>query len=113
MEHRRQPGRVGGLPCRPPPEGRGDSPLRRPGSGTDLAGLPPTITFVGTAEPFHLETVAYVEGLRAAGVEVAFREYEGCFHAFEASVPRADVSRDAQDFTYDTFGEFHDRYLTG
>ncbi|WP_341251475.1 alpha/beta hydrolase [Euzebya pacifica] len=88
-------------------------PYAAPARATDLAGLPPTITFVGTAEPFHLETVAYVEGLRAAGVEVAFREYEGCFHAFEGAVPRADVSRDAQDFTYDTFGEFHDRYLLG
>lgn len=39
----------------------------------DYAGFPPTITFVGTLEPFHKETAQYVEGLRSAGIEVAYR----------------------------------------
>ena len=38
----------------------------------DFSGLPPTITIVGSLEPFYEETKSYVAALRA-GVEVAFR----------------------------------------
>lgn len=54
-----------------------------PARETDYSALPPTLTYVGTVEPFTDETVAYVENLREAGVEVMFRTFEGCFHGFD------------------------------
>jgi acetyl esterase/lipase len=54
-----------------------------PARETDYGGLPPTLTYVGTVEPFTDETVEYVEKLRQSGVEVQFRFFEGCFHGFD------------------------------
>ena len=62
---------------------------------TSLAGLPPAYTFVGDIEPFYCETLAYVERLRAAGVEAAVDVYPGCFHAFDMLLPFKRVSRRA------------------
>ncbi|ANY09114.1 esterase [Pseudonocardia sp. HH130630-07] len=75
-----------------------------PARATDLTGLPPTMTYVGSIEAFRDETVDYVEGLRAAGVPVEFREYPGAFHGFDAVAPRATVSRAATAFRNQWFG---------
>ncbi len=77
----------------------------------DFAGLPPTITFVGTLEPFYQETGAYVQSLRAAGVEVVYQEFEGCYHAFDFIGGKAGVSRAAREFTFDGFSSFYDKYV--
>lgn len=53
-----------------------------PARETDYSGLPPTLTYVGTIEPFTDETLIYVDNLKNAGVEVMFRSFEGCFHGF-------------------------------
>lgn len=54
-----------------------------PARETDYANLPPTLTYVGTIEPFTDETVEYVENLKEAGVEVNFKMFDGCFHGFD------------------------------
>lgn len=54
-----------------------------PARETDYSSLPPTLTYVGTIEPFTDETLIYVENLRNAGVEVMFKTFEGCFHGFD------------------------------
>ncbi len=59
----------------------------------DLSGLPPAYTFVATAEPFYAETVAYIEGLRAAGVEAEIDIYEGLYHAFDMLTPWRKASK--------------------
>jgi acetyl esterase/lipase len=64
----------------------------------DYRNLPPTATFVGDLEPFHDETVAYVDNLRRAGVAVDFEVFAGCFHGFDAVAPFADVSKRAIAF---------------
>jgi acetyl esterase/lipase len=74
-----------------------------PALESDLSDLPPTTTFVGDLDPFLDETVAYVEGLRAAGVAVEFRHYPGCYHGFDAVRPGAKVSREANDFLREQF----------
>ena len=74
-----------------------------PALETDFAGFPPTLTYVGTVEPFHDETVEFVERLRACGVAVDFREYEGCYHAFDIVCAGSDVGRDARAFLGDGF----------
>lgn len=70
-------------------------PYASPSRETNYEGLPRTITLVGSVEPFNAEVKTYVENLRNAGVDVAFREFEGCFHAFDMMQPFAKVSRDA------------------
>jgi acetyl esterase/lipase len=74
--------------------GSGEIPAyAAPARATDYHGLPPTFTFVGDIEPFHDETVAYVENLREAGVPVEFHVYPGAFHGFDGAAPRAELSR--------------------
>ena len=61
----------------------------------DYAGLPPAYTFVGDAEPFYCETLAYIENLKRAGVAANVDVYPGCFHAFDLLLPFLKVSRRA------------------
>ncbi len=80
-----------------------------PARNMDYSGFPPTISFVGTMEPFYPEDVAYAKALSDAGVEVAFKEFEGCFHGFDI-VADTGISAEAVTFTYDRYAEFYDRY---
>lgn len=80
-----------------------------PARNKDYSDFPPTISFVGTMEPFYPENVAYVNALKEAGVEVAFKTYEGCFHGFDL-LGNTGVSADALAFTFDRYAEFYDRY---
>ena len=54
------------------------SPLRAP----SLAGQPPTMIVTAGFDPLLEEGRAYAERLRAAGVDVVYREYPGQIHAF-------------------------------
>ncbi len=90
----------------------GDVPeYASPALRTDLSGLPPTISWVGTVEPFKDETIAYINALEAAGVPTKFKLFEGGFHGFEILVPKADVSQEAIEFQGSAFAEFYDLYL--
>lgn len=83
-----------------------------PTRNDDYSNFPPTITFVGTLEPFYWETAEYVAALREAGVEVVYEEFEDCFHGFDA-IGDAEISKRARDFTYKGFARFYDRYFLG
>ena len=72
------------------------SPYAAAARATDLSGLPPAYTFVGTAEPFYAETMAYVKALRDAGVEATVDVYEGMWHAFDMLYPNLPESRAAR-----------------
>ncbi|WEV53031.1 alpha/beta hydrolase [Bifidobacterium sp. ESL0704] len=74
-----------------------------PARAQDLSGLPPTLSCVGDIEPFHDETVTYMDRLAAAGVETRFRVFPGAFHVFDALVPHARVSEEATTFLLDGF----------
>ena len=54
------------------------SPLRAP----SLAGQPPTLIVTAGFDPLRDEGRAYADRLRAAGVDVVYREYPGQIHAF-------------------------------
>ncbi|MGN0628990.1 MAG: alpha/beta hydrolase [Oscillospiraceae bacterium] len=69
------------------------SPSRR----EDYSGLPPAYTFVCTAEPFYAETLAYVDNLTRAGVDVKIDIYPNMFHAFDMLLPFLKVSRRAAE----------------
>jgi acetyl esterase/lipase len=74
-----------------------------PARETDYSGLPPTTTFVGDLDPFRDETLAYVENLRAAGVPVECRVFEGCFHGFDLIQPDTTPGRAANAFFREQF----------
>ena len=60
------------------------SPLR----ARSLVGQPPTLIVTGGFDPLRDEGSAYADRLRAAGVDVVYREYAGQIHAF-VSLTRA------------------------
>ncbi len=80
------------------PAGAEPPALAAPARATDYSDLPPTLTYLGTIEPFHEETLAYCAALCAAGVPVLVREYEGCFHAFDMIAPWSAPARAARAF---------------
>ena len=81
-----------------------------PARNHDYTDFPPTISFVGTLEPFHMETVAYMAALEAAGIDVRFKAFEGCFHGFEIIAANTNIGRAGLDYTYDSYAEFYDKY---
>lgn len=74
-----------------------------PARAEDLHGLPPACTYVGTIEPFYDETKAYVQKLREHGGNVRFREFEGCFHAFDMMGAAAGIGKEARAFLLENF----------
>ena len=78
---------------------------------TDYSKLPPTITYVGSLEPFRDETKIYVGNLRRANVPVAFEMFDGAFHGFDLMVPDAPISRRANRFLMTNFRTFARRYF--
>ncbi|HXJ77150.1 MAG TPA: alpha/beta hydrolase [Candidatus Methylomirabilis sp.] len=54
------------------------SPLR----AADLKGQPPAMVVTAGFDPLRDEGLAYADRLRAAGVDVVYREYPGQIHAF-------------------------------
>lgn len=73
------------------------SPYAAPIWAESFEGLPPTYTCVGQLDPFRDETIQYVARLAQAGVEVEFQLYPGGYHAFEYTVPDAEISRRTRD----------------
>lgn len=82
-----------------------------PARETNYKGLPPTITMVGTIEPFYDETVAYVNNLREAGVPVAFREYEGAWHGFEGIAMWTKIAKSANTWRDTQFMSYLEKYF--
>jgi len=75
--------------------GKEVSPYAAPARQKDYRGLPPAYTFVCTAEPFHDETLAYIDHLKKAGIEAHADVYEGMYHAFDMMEPKHPTSREA------------------
>ena len=82
-----------------------------PARNKDYQNFPPTITFVGDAEPFRDETIEYVERLKAFKIPVKFKRYPKCFHGFDQLIPNSKISQDALSFTFNSYAEFYDSYL--
>ena len=81
-----------------------------PAREADYGGLPPTLTYVGTVEPFTDETVEYIEKLRQSGVEVQFRLFEGCFHGFDL-FKWTKPAKEAEKFLTDGFMYAVEKYI--
>ena len=59
------------------------SPYAAPARATDLAGLPPALILVGSADGFHDEDVDYAVRLNHAAVDVELHVYPGAPHGFD------------------------------
>lgn len=82
-----------------------------PGRNKDYRNLPPSITFVGEYDPLRVQVNHFVEALKKEGIPVVWKFYKGCFHGFEDVVPNAEISKDAINFTFQSFALYYDRYV--
>jgi len=82
-----------------------------PARNTDYTNFPPSISYVGGIDPFRDETITYFEHLEKANIPVKFKVFEGCYHAFELVAPKAQITKDAINFLYDSYAEFYDKYI--
>ena len=89
----------------------GDVPAyASPALNTDYTGFPPTISIVGSVEPFRDETVNYIEDLKKYNIPVKFGLYEGGYHGFQTAVEDAAISKKASKFLLDSYKEYYDKY---
>ena len=64
----------------------------------DLAGLAPATVIVDQIDPLRSEGKAYADALRAAGVSVQFKQYDGVTHEFFGMGAVVDKAKDAEQF---------------
>ena len=64
-----------------------------PARVVDLVGLPPAFIAVGGLDLFAAENISFAARLNAAAVPVELLVVPGAYHAFDALVPNAQVSR--------------------
>ncbi|UOR00510.1 alpha/beta hydrolase [Leucobacter allii] len=75
--------------------GDGVGAYQAPARAVRLSGLAPAFLEVGSAEIFRDETIAYAEGIWAAGGEAELHVWSGGYHGFTGFSPDAEVSRAA------------------
>jgi triacylglycerol lipase len=68
-------------------------PYAAPARAEDLSGLPPASVWVGTADGFCDEDIAYAQRLNHAGVPTELHVYPGGPHGFEAFSANAPIAR--------------------
>ena len=79
----------------------------------ELGNFPPTISWVGTLEPFKDEVIIFMEKLKKAGVPTQFHLFEGGFHGFETVGPSTKLGMEAMEFQVGAFAEYYDAYIQG
>jgi acetyl esterase len=75
-------------------------PDASPSQASDLSGLPPAVVVTAEFDPLRDEGEAYAEQLRAAGVDVRARRFEGLPHGFNGFAPTMKAPRLALEQAY-------------
>lgn len=84
--------------------GREDIPYYAAASrALNLKNLPPTMTYVGSVEPFLDETTDYVQRLKLQGNTVHFKIFEGGYHAFDILSDKTHIGLSAKNFLLENF----------
>ena len=84
-----------------------------PARNRNYKKFPPTISLVGSVEPFRDETIQYINALKKENIPVKFKLFKGCFHAFDLTVPNSEIGKEALDFTFRSYIEYYDKYCAG
>ena len=71
------------------------NPYACPGTAPNLANLPPAFVLTAAIDPLRDEGEAYGAKLRAAGVKVNVKRYEGVCHGFVSMAAMVDVGKQA------------------
>ena len=82
-----------------------------PAIETNYSELPSMLTYVGTEDPFYIETKTLVKNLKKAGVKVEFKEFGGCYHGFDVACPKAKKSIEAKEFLLQGFDKAYDKTM--
>ena len=83
-----------------------------PARNTDYRDFPPTISYIGTFDPFLEETRNYIKAIAKEGIDVIYKEYERCFHGSEYLLPNTAISKEMREFSIEAYTKFYDRYLS-
>ena len=81
-----------------------------PARETDYSDLPPTLTYIGTIEPFYDETLEYINNLNEDKVKTDIRIFDGCFHAFDL-MSWTTPAKQARQFLADGFKYATENYF--
>lgn len=76
-----------------------NNPYAFPATSKDLSGLAPAIVVTAEYDPLADDGRLYANALKAAGVNVIFKEYEGAIHGFNALAGIApEIATEVQKF---------------
>ncbi|HUP30345.1 MAG TPA: alpha/beta hydrolase [Usitatibacter sp.] len=74
------------------------NPLLTPATNAELKGMPPTTIITAQIDPLRSEGQALAEKMKAAGVKVESKTYDGVTHEFFGMAAVVDEAKDAQQF---------------
>lgn len=74
-----------------------NDPHLYPFKAADVSGLPPAMVITASIDPLQSEGYAYVTKLKAAGIPVEYKNYEGVTHEFFGLGGIVDVAKHAEE----------------
>ena len=74
------------------------NPLLTPATNADLKGMPPTTIITAQIDPLRSEGQTLADKMKAAGVKVESKNYDGVTHEFFGMAPLVNEARAAQQF---------------